>query len=105
MPGFPQYYQILGLENKDATVEEIRAAYRRESLRWWRPPCALVAPLTGGQQESPRPLSECNAGGEEGGRFRLENGLLAAALLMPFCCSPGSHHPVPDHCGCILRPL
>jgi DnaJ-class molecular chaperone len=33
MPSFPQYYQILGLD-KNATTEEIRAAYRRESLRW-----------------------------------------------------------------------
>jgi curved DNA-binding protein CbpA len=30
---FPNYYQVLGLDNKACSVEEVRQAYRRESLR------------------------------------------------------------------------
>lgn len=38
MPAFPLYYQVLGIE-KQASTQQIRDAYRRESLKCVRYGC------------------------------------------------------------------
>lgn len=32
-PQFPNYYEVLGLDDKKCSTDEVRTAYRRESLR------------------------------------------------------------------------